>query len=356
MITVLLVCLLSLLLLTVSWISREREAYTALLLYQKELESYGKQCLEPEHPRETIEHRVCDLGSVLFHGKCSWCQSGTFALPQWTYCVKFLTCDDLATDIRPTGFVWQTERWRYISAEWNSFRVVYSQETHNVATDNSVVSSVEAAWEVATVLAPHQNILYPVGWCSDTSTLVYGLREDVYPLTQLDTLLERTGCDNLFVRFKLVTQYVSLLHHLHQHPSGPYTLCDSHTLHTLLSQFALSRHFNLLLANFDNLPGGHDPVVCSQRELRGDFPAPEQTWPYGRYRVFNPAEQPGYSHASDIWKVPDVTKWLLGASRESRSVLNYLATINHRCKSMDYTLRPSAKEILNEYETIWNAL
>ena len=202
-------------------------------------------------------------------------------------------------------------------------------------------------------------MLIPSLWRSHTPS-VNALRDTVgsckHTSVRRDTVPVGHSCDNWMVRFKLAIQYVSLLQYLHLHPSGPYVLCNSHSLDTLLSQFSLSHNLQLLLVNFENLPGGHDPVVCSRKELHGDFVAPEQTWPYGEYRLFNPDQQPGYYYTSDIWKVPDITKWLLGTSQESINILNYLATIHHRCKSTDYTWRPSAKEIVTEYERIWSAL
>ena len=350
------ICLFTLLL-VVGWIGQEKEVYDKLLLYQRQLQGYNDHCLRTTESREKIEHKTCPLGFVSLRGKCSECPHGTFSLPRWTSCVKFLTCEDLMTDVRPTQLLWQTKRWRYVAAEWNSFRVVYSQRIQydEYESDDSA-SYTESAWKTATQLAPHQSILYPVGSCPHTNTLVYSVTDDVYPLTQLETLLKRNDCDNWMVRFKLAMDYVRLLNYLHLHPLGPFVLCSSDSLDTLLSQFAISQHFELLLANFDNLPGGHDPVVCSRRELRGDFVAPEQIWPFSQYRMFNPDEQPGYFHTSDLWKAPDVTKWFLGNSRDARNILNYLAGIHHRCKSSDSTLRPSAKEILTEYESIWSAL
>ena len=348
------ICLFSLLL-VMGWISQEKEVYDELLRYQRQLQSYHNQCLRTKS-WERIEHKMCPLGFVSTRGKCSKCPQGTFSLPRWTSCVKYLTCDDLMTDIRPTKPLWRTERWRYVAAEWNSFRVVYSQSIQEESAEDDSSSATESAWKTAIQLAPHENILYPVGSCPHTNTLVYSVTDEIYPLTQLETLLERNNCNNWMVRFKLAMDYIRLLHYLHLHPSGPYVLCNSGSLDTLLSQFALSQHFDLLLADFENLPGGHDPVVCSREELRGSFVAPEQTWPYSQYRMFNPDEQPGYFHTSDLWKVPDVTQWLLGNSKESQNILNYLSIVHHRCKSTDFTWRPSAKEILTEYESIWSAL
>ena len=304
-------------------------------------------------PQETIEHKFCPLGFVSLHGKCSQCEQGTFSLLHWTSCTKYLTCDDLMADIRPTALLWQTDQWKYVLANWNSFRVVYAQKNEGISESTD---DIDAIWNSALELAPHQNLLYPVGSCVDTNTIVYGVTEEIYPLTQLDFLLEKNRCNNWMVRFKLAMDYVRLLHYLHLHPSGPYTLCNSHSLDTLLSQFSVSEHLELLLANFDNLPSGHQPVVCSRKQLRGNFIAPEQSWPYSHYKMFNADQQPGYFHTSDIWKVPDVTKSLLGNSKESAEILNYLVIIHRKCKSTDYMWRPSAKEILTEYETIWDAL
>lgn len=339
------------LLLIVGWISQESELYHELLHYQSELRHYHDKCFRIES-WEKIEHKFCPLGFISLHGKCFQCSEGTVSLFHWTSCTKYLTCEDLMTDVRPTSLLWQTDQWKYFLANWNSFRVVYTQMNDRF-TDTS---NIDAAWKTATELAPHQRLLYPIGSCAATNTIVYGVTEQIYPLTQLDSVLESNGCNNWMVRFKLAIDYVHILHYLHVHPSGPYVLCNSHSLDLLLSQFAVTRHLELLLSNFENLPGGHEPVVCSQEQLRGNFIAPEQNWPYSHYKMFNPDEQPGYFHTSDIWKAPDVTRSLLGSSKEGQKILNYLATIHHKCKSTDYLWRPSAKEILTEYESVWKSV
>ena len=339
------------LLLIVGWISQESELYRELLHFQRELRHYQDKCLRID-TQEKIEHKVCPLGFISLHSVCSQCSNDTFSLPHWTSCTKFLTCDDLIADIRPASLLWQTERWKYFLANWNSFRVVYVQMNHDMLTDSL---GTDSTWKTATKLAPHPNLLYPVGSCAATNTMVYGVTEEIYPLTQLESFLERNKCNNWMVRFKLAIDYVQLLHYLHLHPSGPYVLCNSHSLDILLSQFAVSQHLELLLVNFENLPGGHQPVVCSREQLRGSFVAPEQNWPYSHYKMFNADEQPGYFHTSDIWKVPDITNYLLGSSRESEKILNYMVTIHRKCKSTDHMWRPSAREILTEYKSIWDS-
>ena len=339
------------LLLLVGWISQESEVLHELLNYQSELRNYHKKCFEIES-REKIEHRLCPLGFVSLQGKCSQCSEGTLSLPHWSSCAKFLTCEDLTADIRPTSLLWQTDRWKYFSADWNSFQVVYTQINENFAEN----SNTELVWRTATELAPHPNTLYPIGSCAATNTIVYGIAEPIFPLTQLDSVLHENGCNNWMVRFKLAIDYVRVLDYLHLHPSGPYVLCNSHSLELLLSQFAVSRHLELLLANFDNLPSGHRPVVCSREQLHGTFIAPEQSWPYSHFKMFNADEQPGYFQTSDIWKIPDITKAILGRSPESQNIMDYLVVLHQRCKSFDYLWRPSAREVLTEYENVWNSV
>lgn len=347
------------LLLVLTWITQEKQVYDQMTLFRRDLENYRDQCLTTE-PREKIEHKTCPLGFVSsLRRRCSQCPAGKFALPRWTACVRYLTCDDLSKDIRLTEHLWAMARWRYMLAEWNSFRLIYAQRITDYGSDSD--TSIESVWETATQIAPHDNFLYPVGYCEHTDTLVYSVTEEIYPLTELPTLLRRRGCDSWMVRMKLAMDYVRLLMNLHLHPSGPYTLCNSHTLSILLAQFAISNNFNLILINFDNLPEGHGSILCSRQELTGDFVAPEQTWPYSRYKMFNLDEQLRYSHTSDLWKVPDMTRWLLlvgdeESKRESRDIINYLAHIHHRCKIIDSSLRPSAADILEEYENIWTAL
>ena len=349
------VCLISLLMI-VGWIGQESKLYDDLLRYQRQLQSYRDHCLETGSSRERFGHKRCPLGFILLQGRCSQCGQGTFSLLQWTSCAKFLTCDDFTEDVRPTSVLWRTDQWEYIEANWNTYRVIYSQKIVDGSPDNDSSSEFDVIWRTAADISPHKNVLYPAGACVDEKRIVYGVEEDVHPLTQLDSLLAHKDCDNWVVRFKLAIDYMRLLRHLHLHPSGPYVLCNSHSLQTLVSQFAVSEHLNLLLANFANLPAGHQPIVCSRKELSGSFIAPEQSWPYSHYKVFNPDEQPGYFYSSDIWKVPDFTRYLLGTSTDSEKILNYLIVIHHRCKSRDYLQRPSAEEILTEYESVWDAM
>lgn len=341
------------LLLIMGWIGQESQIYNEVIHYQRQLQTYHDHCLKMDS-EEKSDHLTCPFGFILLRGRCSRCPQGTFNLLHWASCAKFLTCDGIMMDLRPTNVLWQTGRWKYFIANWNTFRVMYAQKIGVLGNYSS--HNFENTWGTAVELSPYHSFLYPIGLCADTDTIVYGLKDEIFPLTQLDSILNRNNCNNWVVRFKLAMDYVRLLQYLHLHPSGPYILCNSHSLNTLISQFAISDHLELLLTNFENIPAGNQPIVCSQKELHGKFIAPEQSWPFSHYKMFNPDDQPGYFYTTDIWKVPDVTQYFLGTSKESEKVLNYLVLIHRKCKSKDYLQRPSVKEILKEYETIWTIM
>ena len=341
------------LILLLGWIGQENTLYRELLDYQSELQCYHKKCFK-HHTREKIEHKHCPFGYLSRLGKCTKCAEETFSLSHWTSCTKFLTCEDFLTTVRPSALLWSTDRWNYFLGDWNSYHVIYTQ----TLSDSSAEELVETSWETVENLSPHPNILYPIGACSTSHSMVFGMRDSLFPLTKLDFLLDKAGCNNWMVRLRLAIDYVYILDYLHTHPSGPHILCNSHSLEMTLSQFAVSQPLTLILTNFDNLPiaSGPSTVVCSQEQLVGDFVAPEQKWPYSHLKMFNSEEQPGYDQASDIWKIPDITRYILGNSRESRKILHYLFIIHQKCKTLDHLQRPTARDVLKEYETVWNSL
>ncbi len=89
--------------------------------------------------------------------------------------------------------------------------------------------------------------------------------------------------------------------------------------------------------------------------MKGDFVAPEQRWPYRETKVFNIQQQPGYTEASDVWKIPDITETLLGNSKNARKVLDYLSLTHFLCKSEDVR-SISAAEVLQQYVEVWKLL
>jgi glycoprotein-mannosyl O6-kinase len=131
-------------------------------------------------------------------------------------------------------------------------------------------------------------------------------------------------------------------------------LCNSRTFLHLFAQFLVTDTASLVLATFDNLPRDEDePILCLQAEMKGDFIAPEQKWPYEETKIFNLEEQPKYDHMADIWRVPEVASHIISACEE---VMDYLQVYYEQCKAPDPQHRPTAAELLMEHESVWKLL
>lgn len=162
-------------------------------------------------------------------------------------------------------------------------------------------------------------------------------------------------------RLRLATDYVSILHYLHNSPAGRRVMCDSNSLEKTLSQFLLTNDFHLVVNDLDALPEVDLSrgllVKCGHRELTGDFVAPEQLWPFrNNGKPFSDNLMPGYDEKTDIWKIPDVTLFLMGRVHGGDLVHFHLFQIHKECKMEDPKLRPSALDVLNVYKSVYSSI
>ena len=138
-------------------------------------------------------------------------------------------------------------------------------------------------------------------------------------------------------------------------------MCDSNSLEKTLSQFLLTSDFHLVANDLDALPEA-DPargllVKCGHRQLSGDFVAPEQLWPFGDAGApFSDDAMPGYDEKTDIWKIPEVTRFLMGQVPGGDLVHFHLFQIHEGCKREDPRLRPSALQVLEAYRSVYRAM
>uniref|UniRef100_A0A3B3DS18 Protein O-mannose kinase n=1 Tax=Oryzias melastigma TaxID=30732 RepID=A0A3B3DS18_ORYME len=157
------------------------------------------------------------------------------------------------------------------------------------------------------------------------------------------------------IRLRLALDYVSILHFLHNSPAGRLVMCDSNSLEKTLSQFLLTSDFWLVVNDLDALPkvdvGGGLLVKCGHQELTGDFVAPEQLWPFGNKSLSNDL-MPGYDEKTDIWKVPDGTRFIMGGVRGGDLVHFHL----FECKREEPKLRPSALDVLRVYRSVYSIM
>ena len=331
--------------------SEDKVVYKSVVKGVQENSDGLSKCLNMRH--DIHPQTACAIGSIRQGEKCLRCRSGTFSLPQWTACKEWLTCRDISRDIRTSKFLYSLGDWQYYLAEWKSYEVIYAK------------TSNEINFDALQELAPHSNLLYPIGFCKEKEAVVYSIDSvHLNPASQLDSVLEKADCDYWPVRFQVCLDYLKVLSHLHSSTSGPYVLCNSNNVTQVIAQFLVANDLRLIFANFDNIPQvlyGNQAIKCSRGELQGDFIAPEQHWPFSQLKVFNFDEQPSYNEKADVWKIPDITKALLlpGPHQPavgSEQALDYLVAIHHKCKKRNPKDRPTATEVLKEYELVWRLL
>lgn len=202
-----------------------------------------------------------------------------------------------------------------------------------------------------------------LGFCLEDHTLV----TEFHPLgslLNLEAVLAQQHYrqrDTWQVRLLLAVDYVSILHFLHNSPAGRRIMCDSNSLEKTLSQFLLTSDFHLRVNDLEALPELEPSrglqAKCGHRELTGDFVAPEQLWPLrDRGVAFSDLLMPGYDERTDIWKIPDVTRFLIGRVPGGDLVHFHLFHVYERCKSRDPRQRPSALEVLEAYRAVYSSI
>ena len=170
----------------------------------------------------------------------------------------------------------------------------------------------------------------------------------------LDELLRRPELarnNNIRTRFQLCVDYVKILKFLHNSPLGVRVMCDSNDITKTLSQYLITGDFHLVVNDLDALPEVKarqgQLVKCGHRELRGDFVAPEQLWPYSQ--PFSDEVMPPYDEKIDVWRIPNVVDKLLDRVRYSNFVRRLLLEVHEFCKLENPADRPSTSEVLKVF-------
>ncbi|XP_059765456.1 protein O-mannose kinase isoform X1 [Balaenoptera ricei] len=207
-----------------------------------------------------------------------------------------------------------------------------------------------------------EHVVTLLGYCEDDNSIL----TEYHPLGSLSSLeatlnLSKYRSTNTWQhRLQLALGYVAIIDFLHRSPLGTLVMCDSSDLPKTLSQYLLTANFSIVLNDLDALPLVNRStgalVKCGHRELRGDFVAPEQLWPYGEDMPFHDDLMPAYDEKIDIWKIPDVSNFLLGHVEGSDMVRFHLFDIHKACKSQTPAERPTAQDVLDTYQKVLNLL
>lgn len=285
------------------------------------------------------------------------CMPRHFKMTTMRNCTPWLQCAQINSEVRKLKLMGQGAVKKVYLAEWRGQKVALSKLSSLEYLDDFLhgLSMLE-------VLQGPQ-VVQLVGFCHEDNTLV----TEHHPfgsLLNLDRVLaqEQHQQHNTWqIRLRLATDYVSILHYLHNSPAGRRVMCDSNSLEKTLSQFLLTNDFHLVVNDVDALPEVDSSrgllVKCGHRELTGDFVAPEQLWPFtDKGKPFSDDLMPGYDERTDIWKIPDVAWFLMGRVPGGDLVHFHLFQIHKKCKKEDPKLRPSALDVLNVYKSVYSSM
>ncbi|XP_011491759.1 protein O-mannose kinase isoform X2 [Oryzias latipes] len=285
------------------------------------------------------------------------CRPGHFKISSMKSCAAWLQCAQVRADVRQLKLIGQGAVKKVYLAEWSGHKVALCRLASQDYLEDFLhgLSMLQALQDTAVVQL--------VGFCAEDHTFVteYHPHGSLLNLEGVFAQEQFRFHDTWQIRLRLALDYVSILHFLHNSPAGRRVMCDSNSLEKTLSQFLLTSDFRLVVNDLDALPrvevGGGLLVKCGHHELTGDFVAPEQLWPFRNTgKTFSDELMPGYDEKTDIWKVPDVTRFIMGAVRGGDLVHFHLFQVHDECKREDPKLRPSALDVLRVYRSVYSTM
>uniref|UniRef100_A0A8D0FUW1 Protein O-mannose kinase n=1 Tax=Strix occidentalis caurina TaxID=311401 RepID=A0A8D0FUW1_STROC len=283
------------------------------------------------------------------------CPFGYFKLGAVKNCSPWLSCEAINREVRKLKCVGEGAVKKVFLSEWKENKVVLSQLTNSELKEDFLhgLKMLKALQS--------KHVVRLLGYCEQQFTIL----TEYHPLGSLRSLNETLhmpkykGINTWHRRLMLAIDYVSIIRYLHSSPLGTLVMCDSNDLDKVLSQYLLTSDFHILVNDLDALPlvnrSAGRLVKCGHRELRGEFVAPEQHWPYEEV-PFEDDLMPPYDEKTDIWKIPDVSNFFLGHVEGSDIVRLHLFDIHAACKKEDPAERPSAQEVLDTYKKVLTLL
>ncbi|TKS84035.1 Protein O-mannose kinase [Collichthys lucidus] len=285
------------------------------------------------------------------------CMPQHFKMTTMKNCTPWLQCSQIHAEVRKLKLIGQGAVKKVYLAEWRGQKVALSKLSSLEYQDDFL----HGIFMLEALQGPQ--VVQLVGFCLEDNTLV----TEHHPhgsLLNLDSVFaqEQHQQHNTWqIRLRLATDYVSILYYLHNSAAGRRVMCDSNSLEKTLSQFLLTSDFHLVVNDVDALPEVDRSrgllVKCGHRELTGDFVAPEQLWPFRNIgKPFSDNLMPEYDERTDIWKIPDVTWFLMGRVPGGDLVHFHLFQIHEECKKEDPMLRPSALDVLKVYQSVYSSM
>ncbi|KAJ6660548.1 hypothetical protein lerEdw1_017545 [Lerista edwardsae] len=282
------------------------------------------------------------------------CPQGKFRLGTLKNCSLWLSCQAMK-EVRKLKRIGEGAVKRVFLSEWKENKVAFSQLTVLQLQEDflyglQMLKSLQS-----------KHVIKLLGYCEEDFAVLteYHPFGSLKNLNEILNLPKYKNYNTWHHRFMLAIDYVSIIHYLHNSPLGTLVMCDSNDLDKVLSQYLLTSDFHVIVNDLDALPlvnkSAGKLIRCGHRELQGEFVAPEQLWPYGKEVPFEDSLMPPYDEMTDIWKIPDISNFLLGDVDGSDLVRFHLFDIHLACKKHPAE-RPSAQMILDTYKKVLASL
>ena len=262
---------------------------------------------------------------------------------------------------------------------------------------SEVTDRISAGLENLLAFQGNKNILKVYGSCTEKVQLPPNPKTG--EVTELDrTLIISDFCDNgdlsRFIqgesykefsvkqRVKLALSFLNTFKFLHNSPTGTRINCDMNALHRALTQFLVTKDFEVVLNDLDDVPVVSKTSRCEwgvnglieknnvvtdthdEIAFKSNFLAPEQVMNDNLFFKMYPEEHTRFdTEKIDVWKLPDMLMFLLTkqlntlqASVEATQVLITVEDTLKKCKSINYKERPSVAEIVAKFEQVYETL
>ncbi|XP_029457100.1 protein O-mannose kinase isoform X2 [Rhinatrema bivittatum] len=271
-------------------------------------------------------------------------------------CFPWLSCEAMRKEVRRLKLVGEGAVKKVYFGEWKERKVALSQLTSSALQDD-FLHGLEML-----KLLQSKYVVTLLGYCKENFTIL----TEYHPLGSLKDLEEKFNLPRYQIlntwpnRLRLAIDYVAIINYFHNSPLGTLVMCDSSDLDKVLSQYLLTSDFRIVANDLDALPLVNKEkgqlVKCGHRQLWGEFVAPEQLWPHGEDIEFDDERMLPYDEKTDIWKIPDVSDFLLGHMEGSDILRLHLFDIHAECKRKNPAERPLAQTVLHTYKHLLMSL
>ena len=283
---------------------------------------------------------TCHFGQRTVGREMVLCDRGEFRLPSMDACRPLLDCSELA-ELEIMEQIGQGSTKSVYRSVWRGQHEVAVATLAEPALRDDFVHGLR----MLRALSPSEHVVQLVGHCGDVIVTEFHRRGDAAAAAAEEARAAGAGR-----ALALCRSYAAALAFLHESPAGRRVMCDSNELSKTLEQWLVADDGRLVVADLDALPDASaGPVLCGRRRIEGAFLAPEQRWRQGR-------EPPGYDEKTDVWKLAAVCEHFLSAARDGEYLRLELHAIHRRCRSVPARLRPSAAEVVAEYDRVLQEL